>query len=55
VPEAAAGIAMRLKPIGQQVAVIVRASSGINRETARRFAKLGEQFMYERVAPTLSN
>lgn len=32
---------MKLKPINQQVVVIVGASSGIGRETALRFAKIG--------------
>jgi NAD(P)-dependent dehydrogenase (short-subunit alcohol dehydrogenase family) len=36
---------MRLKPIDQQVAVIVGASSGIGRETARRFAKRGAKLV----------
>ncbi len=33
--------AMKLKPINQQVVVIVGASSGIGRETALRFARIG--------------
>jgi NADP-dependent 3-hydroxy acid dehydrogenase YdfG len=32
---------MKLKPIAQQIVVIVGASSGIGRETALRFAKKG--------------
>ncbi|GAB1542899.1 hypothetical protein NUACC21_55730 [Scytonema sp. NUACC21] len=32
---------MQLKPINQQVVAIVRASSGIGRETARKFATKG--------------
>jgi NAD(P)-dependent dehydrogenase (short-subunit alcohol dehydrogenase family) len=32
---------MKLKPIGQQVVVIVGASSGIGRETAQQFARIG--------------
>lgn len=32
---------MRLKPIAEQVVVVVGASSGIGRETARRFAQAG--------------
>src|SRR5215207_5873309 len=35
------GGAMRLKPIDQQVVVLMGASSGIGRETAIRFAKRG--------------
>src|SRR5919109_4041428 len=36
---------MRLKPIDQQVVVVVGASSGIGRETARRFAKRGAKLV----------
>jgi NAD(P)-dependent dehydrogenase (short-subunit alcohol dehydrogenase family) len=32
---------MQLKPINQQVVVVVGASSGIGRETALQFAKKG--------------
>jgi NAD(P)-dependent dehydrogenase (short-subunit alcohol dehydrogenase family) len=32
---------MKLKPVGEQVAAVVGASSGIGRETALRFAERG--------------
>ena len=32
---------MRLKPVGEQVVVLMGASSGIGRETALRFARKG--------------